>query len=124
MQHSLESCAVLSHSVVSDSLQSHGLLPTRLQARILEWVAFPSLGHLPHPGIVPPLQVDSLPLNHLLRLQNITAQSRQVFLIPQNNPDEVSNPGQVSKYARPTYPETQVGPVILTRCLSVFSLKA
>ena len=31
-----------SHSVVSDSLQSHGLYsPWILQARILEWVAFP-----------------------------------------------------------------------------------
>ena len=38
----------------------HGIL----QARILEWVAFPSPGDLPHPGIEPgspALQVDSLP---------------------------------------------------------------
>ena len=35
-----------------------------LQARILEWVAFPSPGDLPNPGIeprAPALQVDSLP---------------------------------------------------------------
>ena len=35
-----------------------------LQARILEWVAFPSPGYLPNPGIKPgspALQVDSLP---------------------------------------------------------------
>ena len=34
------------------------------QARILEWVAFPSPGDLPNPGIeprTPALQVDSLP---------------------------------------------------------------
>ena len=38
----------------------HGIL----QARILEWVAFPSPGDLPNPGIEPrspSLQVDSLP---------------------------------------------------------------
>ena len=38
----------------------HGIL----QARILEWVAFPSLGDLPTPGIEPrssTLQADSLP---------------------------------------------------------------
>ena len=46
-------CAVLSHSVVFDTLQPHRLQPTRLlcpcgrtcasvQARILEWVAMPS----------------------------------------------------------------------------------
>ena len=35
-----------------------------LQVRILEWVAFPSPGDLPNPGIEPrspPLQEDSLP---------------------------------------------------------------
>ena len=38
----------------------HGIL----QARILEWVAFPSPGDLPNPGIkprFPELQADSLP---------------------------------------------------------------
>ena len=41
----------------------HGIL----QASILEWVAFPSLGDLPNPGInprSPSLQVDSYQLNH------------------------------------------------------------
>ena len=35
-----------------------------LEARILEWVAFPSPGYLPNPGIkprFPALQADSLP---------------------------------------------------------------
>ena len=42
-----------------------------LQARILEWLSFPSPGDLPNPGIKPALpaspawQVDSLPLSHL-----------------------------------------------------------
>ena len=61
---------MLSHSVVSDSVtpwtiasqvpMSMGIL----QARILEWVATPSPGDLPHPGMEPrppTLQVDSLP---------------------------------------------------------------
>ena len=36
----------------------HGII----QARVLKWVAVPSLGHLPNPGIEPrssPLQLDS-----------------------------------------------------------------
>ena len=53
------------HSVMSDSLQPmdytvHGIL----QARLLEWVAFPFSGDLPNPGTElrsPALQVDSLP---------------------------------------------------------------
>ena len=42
---------------MSDSLQPHGVYPTRLlcheilQARILEWVAMPSTRDLPDPGI-------------------------------------------------------------------------
>ena len=32
-----------------------------LQARILEWIPFPSPGDLPDPGIEPALQADSLP---------------------------------------------------------------
>ena len=61
-------------SVVSYSLQTHAacrrwapcrlLHPWDFQARILEWVAFPSPGHLPDPGIKPrspALQEDSLP---------------------------------------------------------------
>ena len=60
---------VVSCSVVSDSLQ-HGCTPPGssvhgiLQARILEWVAIPSPGELPDPGIEPgspALQEDSLP---------------------------------------------------------------
>ena len=53
-----------SRSVMSDSLQSHGLVHGILEARILEWVLFPSPGALPGPGIKlgsPALQVDSLP---------------------------------------------------------------
>ena len=49
-----------SHSVMSDSLQPHGIP----QARILEWVAVPFSKDLPDPGIEPrspTLQVDSLP---------------------------------------------------------------
>ena len=69
-------------SVVSDSMRPHGLQPARLfcpwdsffffvhgilKARVLEWVAFPSPGDLPHSGIEPrspALQADSLPLSH------------------------------------------------------------
>ena len=41
-----------SHSVMSDYLQPHGLYsPGILQARKLEWVAFPSPGDLPNPWI-------------------------------------------------------------------------
>ena len=58
----------VSHSVMSDSSMDcslpgasvHGIL----QARILEWVAFPSPGHLPDPELQPgspALQTDSLP---------------------------------------------------------------
>ena len=40
----------------------HGIL----QAKILEWVAFPSPGDLPDPGIeLGSLQVDSLPSEHV-----------------------------------------------------------
>ena len=43
----------------------HGIL----QARILEWVAFPSPGDLPNPGIKlrsPALQADSLPADNFV----------------------------------------------------------
>ena len=52
-----------SHSLMSDSTPPqtvHGIL----QARILEWVAFPFSRDLPNPGIKPmspALQMDSLP---------------------------------------------------------------
>ena len=51
----------VSHSVVSDSLGSS--VHEILQARILQWVPFPSPGDLPDPGIEPgslTLQADSL----------------------------------------------------------------
>ena len=64
-------CAVLSHSVVSDSLRPYGLQPARL---LCPWgfskqeywseQLFPSPGDLPNPGIEPSsptLQADSLP---------------------------------------------------------------
>ena len=64
----LEGCyAVLSHSVVSDSLQPDGLWPARLLSPVKNTgTGFHSLlqGNLPHPGIEPgspALQVDSLP---------------------------------------------------------------
>ena len=45
-------CESESRSVVSDSLRPHGLYsPWILQARILEWVAFPFYRDLPKPGI-------------------------------------------------------------------------
>ena len=53
-----ESCSDL-----SDSLLAHGIARGILQARILEWVAFPVSGGLPNPGIEPrspALQADSL----------------------------------------------------------------
>ena len=54
-----ESC-----SVMSDSLQPHGIVHGILQAIILEWVAVPFSRGLPNPGIEPrppTLQADSLP---------------------------------------------------------------
>ena len=58
-------CAVLSCSVVSDSLQPHGYtVHGILQARILEWVAFPFSKGSSQTGIEPrslALQGDSLP---------------------------------------------------------------
>ena len=62
----------VSHSVLSDSLWSHGLPPGSsvhgiLQARILEWVAIPFSRASCNPVIKsgsPTLQVDSLPSEH------------------------------------------------------------
>ena len=45
----LLSCESESCWVVSDSLRHHGIL----QARVLEWIAFPFSGDLPNPGIKP-----------------------------------------------------------------------
>ena len=53
-----------SRSVMSNSLQPHGLARGILQARILEWVAFPFSRGSSNPGIEPrspSLQADSLP---------------------------------------------------------------
>ena len=59
-----------SHSVVSDSLQTYGLQPTKhicswnFPRKILEWVAIPSSGNLPNPGIEstsPVFQINYLP---------------------------------------------------------------
>ena len=65
-----ESCVV-----VSDSLQPPGLYTVHgiLQARILEWVAFPFPGDLPNPGIEPrspTLQAGSLPAEPLGKPKN------------------------------------------------------
>ena len=64
-------CAVLSRSVMSDSLRTHGLQPARLLcpwgfSRKEYWsgLPYPPPGDLPNPGIEPrslTLQVDSLP---------------------------------------------------------------
>ena len=67
--------SMLSHSVLSDSASlwtaAHQapLSMAILQARILEWVAFPSPGDLSHPGIEPTSawQAGSLPRSHLGR---------------------------------------------------------
>ena len=62
----------VSHSVKSDSLPPHGLYSPPgssvhgiLQARILEWVAFPTSGDLPDPGIEPNLPASRAFLYHL-----------------------------------------------------------
>ena len=58
-------CESESHSVMLDSLKRYDYTVNGiLQARILEWVAFPFFRFLPEPGIEPRspvLQVDSLP---------------------------------------------------------------
>ena len=62
----VQCCAVLSCSVVSDSLQCHGLQPARGFSRQKHWSEWPCPppGDLPHPGIEPrppSWQADSLP---------------------------------------------------------------
>ena len=57
-QSSLTLCDPMNYSLAGSSV--HGIL----QARVLEWLAFPSLGNLPDPEIEPgspTLQADSLP---------------------------------------------------------------
>ena len=77
-----ESC-----SVVSDSWHpTHGLYSTVngiLQARILQWVAFPSPGDLPNPGMgtrSPTLQADSLPAEPQGKLKNTEVGSLSLLL--------------------------------------------
>ena len=57
--------SLLPHGLYSPCYTVHGLYsPCILQARVLEWVAFPFSRDLPNPGIEPgspTLQVDSLP---------------------------------------------------------------
>ena len=79
-----------SHSVTSNSLQHHGLYsPWNSQARILEWVPFPSPGDLPNPGIEPrspTLQADSLPLEPQRKPKNTGVGSLQrIFPIQESN---------------------------------------
>ena len=62
LQSCLTLCDPMNCSLSGSSV--HGIL----QARILEWVAFPSPGDLPNPGMEsasPAMQVDTLPLCYL-----------------------------------------------------------
>ena len=69
----------------------HGIL----QARILEWVAFPSPGDLLNPGIKPmslpspELQADSLPLSHegFFVYGQATMVSDELFTLPSEHVD-------------------------------------
>ena len=70
---SLQSCLTLCDSMDCSPPDSsvHGIL----QARILEWLPFPSPGDLPNPGIKPlspALQTGSLPRNHQGSLRDVT----------------------------------------------------
>ena len=71
----LESESV-SHSVVSDSLQSHGLSMEFSRPEYRSGLPFPSPGDLPDPGIKPrspALQTDSLPFEPLGKPQTFTS---------------------------------------------------
>ena len=64
-------------------------VPGMLQARILQWVAFPSPGVLPNPGIEPgspALQADSLPVEPLGKPKNTGVGSL-------SSPEDLPNPG-------------------------------
>ena len=90
---------VLSHSVVSDSLQPHGLQPARLHCpwrfcRQQYWSGkpFPSPGDLPNPGIKPrspALQEDSLPAEPPGKPKNTGESSlsllQQIFLTQESS---------------------------------------
>ena len=64
-----------SHSVMSDSLWSLGLpgsfVHRILQARILEWLPFPSSGDLPNPGLNSGLLHCRQILNHLVQFSSV-----------------------------------------------------
>ena len=81
----------VSRSVAFDSLLPRGSKEASsvhgiLQARILEWVAIPSPGDIPHPGVEtgsPALQADSLPLEPpgkpkclIIKLQNAVRETK------------------------------------------------
>ena len=82
----------LSHSVMSDSATPWiNIVHEILQAKILEWVSFPSPGDLPNPGIkprCPSLQADSLPAESqgkpISNIQYPSSSPRLCFL---KNPD-------------------------------------
>ena len=86
---------------MSDSLQPHGTVHGILQARILEWVAFPSPEDLPNPGIEPrspALQADSLPSEAAGKPKNTGVSN----LIP--SPRDLPNPGIKQADSSPTFP--------------------
>ena len=64
-----------SHSVMSDSLWSLGLpgsfVHRILQARILDWLPFPSSGDLPNPGLNSGLLHCRQILNHLVQFSSV-----------------------------------------------------
>ena len=81
---------------MSNSLQPHGLYTVHgiLQTRRLEWVAFPSPGDLPNPGIElrsPALQADSLPVEPQGKPKNTGVGSlsllQQIFPTQESNQD-------------------------------------
>ena len=81
---------------MSNSLQPHGLYTVHgiLQTRRLEWVAFPSPGDLPNPGIEsrsPALQADSLPVEPQGKPSNTGVGSlsllQQIFPTQESNQD-------------------------------------
>ena len=79
---------------MSDSLRHHGIVYGILQARILEWVAFPSPGDLPSPGIKPrspSLQADSLPTEPPGKPKNTAVGS--IFLLEEIFQTQESNRG-------------------------------
>ena len=69
---------------MSDSLQPHWLYsPRNFQARILEWVAFPSPGDLPNPVVKPrspTLQADSWPAEPHMTTGKTIALTIQAFV--------------------------------------------